>query len=164
VLSCSTSCCEPDLTRCSLSPQDMNSVAARALANLLLPSNHRPPSPPGSHPTSATTPTGRTPSPGPGASRDPRVGQRSSPPLRTEGASPSSQQQQREGRIAPSQPMASSSVRLLPDIVQHMCCHPHYRLLSLRSIPQVWRRVRRDTSCLAFAHRKRSVFARGRLS
>ena len=33
--------------------------------------------------------------------------------------------------------VAPGPLKLLPDIVSHLCSHPHYRLLTLRSIPQV---------------------------
>ena len=138
------SSCPPSFTLTNPAPapphtQDMNSIAARALANMLLPSSHRPaaplrpdfphdgrrqgtPSPPPLHPSSTTARLQHS-----------RLGsgtrqRQSPPPPHSAGPSP-------QGVGLP--PAPASPLRLLSDVVSHLCCHPHYRLLTLRSIPQV---------------------------
>jgi len=155
---------------------DMNAIAARALASVLLPSSHRPaggkvlqqPAPgggkatPHSHhtpqPAGMHTPqglaVGRPPLPSSSLpctpySISPSVMDRlkamtlqQTPPA----PSPSSQPSRVPAAMAPllqqgsatsPPPPLSGPLQLLPDLVSHLCCHPHYRLLSLRSIPQV---------------------------
>ena len=118
----------------------MNSIAARALSNLFLPSSHRT----AQGATASGTGTGGSTPPSSSAPRQQRRsspgGSLSSPPQPP--ASQQQQQQQQRGMHPPStssssQVVSSGPVRILPDIVSHMCSHPHYRLLTLRSIPQV---------------------------
>ncbi|GAX79746.1 hypothetical protein CEUSTIGMA_g7187.t1 [Chlamydomonas eustigma] len=129
--------------------QDMNSVAAQALANMLLPSQHRPV---GAHHVGHEN--GVSAAPLSAAQRDPRL-----PPHAKRTSSPGYSPGQSTSSYAPRTPVSTSpsygssfredpgpmeggyragpSVRLLSDIVTHLCCHPHYRLLTLRSIPQL---------------------------
>lgn len=147
--------------------QDMNTVAARALACMLLPSNHRPAATTPSHQgsNSAGKP-GSMPGSGgrgavgsrvsPGHHHSPDVrgvsdrlanvqlgggGGRGGPGLTSRGggqhaafaAFSSAPQGPCVGGIgAPGQP-----VHLLPDLVEQVCSHPLYRMLTLRTLPQV---------------------------
>ncbi|KAG1674578.1 hypothetical protein FOA52_001827 [Chlamydomonas sp. UWO 241] len=124
---------------------DMNAIAARAMANLLLPSTSRPAS--GSSPAGggghadarAGTPGGRA---SPSTSAGPGAGSASRPgSAHSAGAPPSPATPVGGGATRGGWPGleggGGTPHRLLSDMVSQLCCHPHYRLLSLRSIPQV---------------------------
>uniref|UniRef100_A0A7S3QX23 Tubulin delta chain n=1 Tax=Dunaliella tertiolecta TaxID=3047 RepID=A0A7S3QX23_DUNTE len=102
---------------------DMNAVAAQSLTAALLPSTVRPPK----HPTAPTSPNGvHTPS---------HRGSAQSQSVRArKGFERSPASAVRDGR---DDATAQRPVRLLSDVVTHLCCHPMYRMLSLRSLPQV---------------------------
>lgn len=111
--------------------EDMNHIASRALASLLLPSHHRPlhNAATSDLPSPSTAGRARTPQ----ASSDPR-----SPHFLSR--SPSLNPHSRSGSPLPSAPEVGSPRRrfhLLHDLVSHLCTHPHYRLLTLRSVPQI---------------------------
>lgn len=99
---------------------DMNGVAARAMASVFLPSAHRAAGGSGAAATSHSSPPAtRQPSPTSAA-----AARRSQAPG-TPSAAP-------EGSAAASRP-----VGVLSDVVGHLCCHPAYRMLTLRSVPQM---------------------------
>lgn len=97
-------------------------IFCRAMANLLLPSTHR----------SAAGAAGHADKGGGAASSPPSNQPRSSPAGR--GGPPQQPAPPAAGQGAG---MQGAPLHLLSDVVTQLCCHPHYRLLSLRSIPQV---------------------------
>ena len=161
--------------------QDMNSIAARALANMLLPSSQRLTSTSDQHHSASKGGSGsskyhspgggsgsnaqrgggakadgsragllRSPSPGAHHQGGPAEVSNISDRLRSMHltrsqslGSNAQQQQQQQLQCGMDQhpgvgPGSSGEpMRLLSDVVSHMCCHPHHRLLSLRSLPQV---------------------------
>ncbi|GIL51556.1 hypothetical protein Vafri_7527 [Volvox africanus] len=125
---------------------DMNGIAARALASVLLPSQSRGPNPGGSHapnPTSGAPGTGAATGPGaspglqlPALRRTPGSGGRG---VGSEGAAAAA------GGSGLGAPRSSASPASCPppstsplaELVSHLCCHPAYRMLTLRAIPQL---------------------------
>lgn len=110
---------------CSPSPQDMNAVAARALAAVMLPARHRPASPAALAAATHTTPTSAALAAKAAARGRGGWSPVAQPP-------PGSPSVMGGGAVT-----SGSGVRMMSDLVHHVCAHPMYRMLSLRALPQV---------------------------
>ncbi|PNH05043.1 Tubulin delta chain [Tetrabaena socialis] len=119
---------------------DINTIAARALASLLLPSQTRKPgsgAPQGQGQGQGQGPHGRG---APGAAGGGGPGQL--PALRRTGSGSGSSPGSAAGAPPPGPPAGGGrpppcSTSPLLDLVTHLCPHPAYRLLTLRAIPQL---------------------------
>jgi hypothetical protein len=134
----------------------MNSVAARAMACMLLPSSRRPPYCPSTSPALSSTgsstgaqylPGGkRAPSPSP-SQRNPGtssfahgVGSATAASLTAKpggGSSTGGNTGVGSTTCGSTVPPPQGPTQLLSDLVVHLCSHPLYRLLSLRALPHV---------------------------
>ncbi|KAJ9526621.1 hypothetical protein QJQ45_017618, partial [Haematococcus lacustris] len=118
---------------------DINAVAARALACLLLPSSHRSPWALNTSPSAASSSGGGS---GGGASHFGAEGgaarqDKRMPHGQGQASSSSSSSTQGGGSSRPPHPLQQQPVRLLTDLAAQLCSHPWYRLLTLRALPQV---------------------------
>eukprot|EP00798_Chlamydomonas_sp_ICE-L_P011290 gene11290-18926_t len=131
---------------------DMNTIAARTLSNILLPSSCRDSvvsqSTPSNGPTRSASKRGSLSPSEAAGDRRVRSGQFGISPGGTSASQTASTSDRLrnmhlsrsagQGSAADRAPQQSSpSFHLLADLVSHLCCHPHYRLLALRSLPQV---------------------------